>query len=95
MDMMSESVEIKPSSFEEAVQKLVWVVAMVKEYDSIIRNSVWEVVRRPTHKLVVSSRWIYKVKKASDGSVDKSIPYFWKEISLKWMELITSKPLLQ
>ena len=44
MDLMSEILETKPSTFKEAVQQLVWVDAMVEPYDSIIRNSVWEVV---------------------------------------------------
>ena len=44
---------------------------MVEEYDSIIRNSVWDVVPRPHGKSVVSSRWLYKVKQAADGSVEK------------------------
>eukprot|EP00253_Pinus_taeda_P026482 PITA_26482 len=44
---------------------------MVEEYDSIIRNSVWEVVPRPTEKSVVGSRWIYKVKNAANGSIEK------------------------
>ena len=44
---------------------------MVKEYVSIIQNSVWDVVPRPQGKSVVSSKWIYKVKKAADGSVEK------------------------
>jgi len=44
---------------------------MVEEYDSIVRNNVWDVVPKPEDKLVVSSRWLYKVKKASDGSVEK------------------------
>jgi len=44
---------------------------MVEEYDSIIKNGVLEVVPRPTDKSVVSSKWIYKVKKAADGSVKK------------------------
>eukprot|EP00253_Pinus_taeda_P028722 PITA_28722 len=44
---------------------------MVEEYDSIIKNSVWEVVPRPADKSVVSSRWIYKVKQATDGNVEK------------------------
>ena len=38
--IMSKCVEIEPSSFEEVVQQLVWVDAMVEEYDSIIRNSL-------------------------------------------------------
>ena len=44
---------------------------MVEEYDSIVRNSAWEIVPRPVGKSVVGSRWIYKVKKVADGSVEK------------------------
>eukprot|EP00253_Pinus_taeda_P003267 PITA_03267 len=44
---------------------------MVEEYESIIRKIVWEVVPRPADKLVVSSIWFYKVKQATDGSVEK------------------------
>ena len=44
---------------------------MVEEYDSIVRNSVWDVVPRPENKSVVSSRWLYKLKKATDSSVEK------------------------
>eukprot|EP00253_Pinus_taeda_P029167 PITA_29167 len=44
---------------------------MVEEYNSIIRNSVWDVVPRHQGKSVVSSRWLYKVKHATDGSVEK------------------------
>jgi hypothetical protein len=71
MALVGECVETEPSSFEEAVQQPVWVDAMVEEYDSIIRNSVWDVVPRPQDKSVVSSRWLYKVKQAADGSVEK------------------------
>ena len=53
MSLMSESVESEPSSFEKAIQQPVWVDAMVEEYDSIIRNSVWEVVPRPKENSVV------------------------------------------
>ena len=44
---------------------------MVEEYDSIMKNQVWEVVPRPEGKKVVGSRWIYKVKHAIDESVEK------------------------
>ena len=61
----------KPLSFEEAVDQRVWREAMVEEYDSIMRNEVWEVVPRPEGKSVVTSRWIYKVKYVVDGSIEK------------------------
>eukprot|EP00253_Pinus_taeda_P029149 PITA_29149 len=44
---------------------------MVEEYDSIIHNSIWDIVPRSEDKSVVSSRWLYKVKKATAGSVEK------------------------
>ena len=40
MALAGECVETKPSSFEEEVQQLIWVDAMVEEYDSIVRNHV-------------------------------------------------------
>eukprot|EP00253_Pinus_taeda_P011898 PITA_11898 len=71
MALVGECVVIEPSSFEEVVQQPVWVDAMVEEYDSIMQNSVWDVVPRSGYKSVVTSRWLYKVKQAADGSIEK------------------------
>ena len=59
--LVSKCVVTEPSSFKEAVEDPAWVDSMVEEYDSIIRNSAWEIVPRPEGKSVVGSRWIYKV----------------------------------
>jgi hypothetical protein len=40
-------------------------------YTYIMNNDVWEIVPRPKDKSVVSSKWIYKIKHAVDGSIDK------------------------
>jgi hypothetical protein len=71
MALMRKCIVTKPSSFQEAVQDPTWVDAMVEEYDSIFKTSAWEIVPRPIDKSVVGSRWIYKVKQAADGSVEK------------------------
>jgi len=71
MALMSKCVVTEPSSFEEAVQEPTWVDAMVEEYDSIVKKNAWEIIPRPVGKSVVGSRWIYKVKQAADGSVEK------------------------
>ena len=76
MALMRELINTEPSSFEEAAQHDVWQEAMVEEYDSIMKNQVWEVVSRPEGKKVVGSRWIYKVKHAVDGSVEKYKEHF-------------------
>ena len=43
---------------------------MVEEYDSIIKNQ-GDVVMGTKGRKVVGSRWIYKVKHATDGNVEK------------------------
>ena len=34
---------------------------MIEEYQSIMKNDVWDVVPRPEGKSVVTSKWIYKI----------------------------------
>ena len=53
MALMTELINSEPSNFEEAAQHDVWQEAMVEEYDSIMKNQVWEVVPRPEGKKVV------------------------------------------
>ena len=44
---------------------------MTEEYQSIMKNDVWDIVPKPKDKSVVSSKWIYKIKHAMDGSIEK------------------------
>ena len=60
MALLSDIIDAKPSSFEEVVGKQVWKDAMHEEYQSIMKNDVWDVVPRPEGKSVVTSKWIYK-----------------------------------
>jgi hypothetical protein len=69
MALMRKCIVTEPSSFQELMYNPAWVDSMVEEYDSIVKNSVWEIVPRPVDKSVVGSRWIYKVKQVVDESV--------------------------
>jgi hypothetical protein len=69
--MVSSIRESEPSTFEEATSRQVWRDAMMEEYNSIMKNDVWEVVPRPEWKSVVTSKWLYKLKHAADGSIEK------------------------
>ena len=42
MALMTELINSEPSSFDEDTQHDVWQEAMVEEYDSIMKNQVWE-----------------------------------------------------
>jgi hypothetical protein len=60
MALMRKCIVTKPYSLQEVVQDPTWVDAMVEEYDSIVKNSAWEIVPIPVDKSVVGSIWIYK-----------------------------------
>ena len=42
---------------------------MIEEYQSIMKNYVWDVVPRLEGKSAITSKGIYKIKDAVDGSV--------------------------
>jgi hypothetical protein len=71
MALMCDLLEKEPTCFEEAIQKKEWADAMTEEYQSIIKNDVWEIVPRPKSKDVVSSKWLFKIKHVVDGSIEK------------------------
>jgi hypothetical protein len=71
MALMINIIDSEPSSFEEAANQHVWRDAMVEKHNSIMRNDVRDIVPRPEEKSMVTSRWIYKVKYAANGSVEK------------------------
>ena len=71
LTIMRTIIQNKPSSFSDAVKHQIWKDAMTKEYESIMKNDVWEVVPRPQDKTVVTSKWLYKIKHAADGSTKK------------------------
>ena len=66
---MSHIIDTKPSCHGEAAGQQVWQDAMTEEYQSIMKNDVWDIVPRPEGKSVVTSKWIYKIKRTIDGSV--------------------------
>jgi hypothetical protein len=69
--MVSSIREFEPSTFEEATSRQVWRDSMMEEYNSIMKNDVWEVVPRPEGKSVVTYKWLYKLKHVADGSIEK------------------------
>ena len=69
--LLCDIIDKEPSNYEEAAERKEWKEAMIKEYQSIMKNDVWDVVPRLEGKLVVTSKWIYKIKHAADGSIEK------------------------
>jgi hypothetical protein len=44
---------------------------MQQEYDALISNATWTLCPRPTYNNVIRNKWVYKIKKKADGSVER------------------------
>lgn len=44
---------------------------MRTEYDTLVKNNTWELTDRPANKKILTNKWVFKLKKNQDGSVDK------------------------
>ncbi|KAI9156543.1 hypothetical protein LWI28_008344 [Acer negundo] len=44
---------------------------MSKEYDTLVRNGTWQLVPPDSSSNVVSCKWIFRIKRKSDGSIDR------------------------
>jgi hypothetical protein len=51
--LMCDLLEEEPTCFEESIQRKEWVDAMTEEYQSMMKNEVWEIVPRLKNKDVV------------------------------------------
>eukprot|EP00795_Rhopilema_esculentum_P006981 gene6981-biopygen8411 len=48
-----------------------WKEANDAEYSSLIKSKTWDLVPIPKEKNIVGSKWVFKVKRNADGSVDR------------------------
>ena len=48
------------SSFQEATYQQIWRDVMVKEYTSIMKNDIWDIVPKLEGKSIGSSKWMYR-----------------------------------
>ena len=69
--LLCEIIDKEPSNYEEAAEKKEWKDAMIEEYQSIMKNDIWEIVSIPERKSIVTLKCIYKIKHVADGSIEK------------------------
>ncbi|GJS60580.1 retrovirus-related pol polyprotein from transposon TNT 1-94 [Tanacetum coccineum] len=53
---------VKPKSYKDALKESCWTEAMQEELKEFERLKVWELVPRPDCVMVITLKWIYKVK---------------------------------
>lgn len=61
----------EPANFTEASQYPLWLEAMAKEIDALNSNHTWDLTDLPPEKRAIGSKWVFKVKLKSDGSLER------------------------
>ena len=61
----------EPSCYREAAGQPDWEDAMSKEIESIEKNLTWSLVKLPAGHKAIGLKWVFKLKKDSDGEIIK------------------------
>jgi len=61
----------EPTSVDEALHDPRWVEAMKSEHQALLQNKTWHLVSPPKGKNIIDCKWVYRIKKKADGTVDR------------------------
>jgi hypothetical protein len=61
----------EPCNLQQALSDPGWKQSMDVEYCALQRNQTWELIPPKKGVNLIDSKWLYKVKRKADGSVDR------------------------
>ena len=61
----------EPLSYITAIQQEEWRKTIQSEVDSILKNKTWIVTDRPTGHKPITAKWLFKIKRNSNGLINK------------------------
>ena len=66
----SDPLSLEPTCFTQASKYSHGQTAMQDEYDALMRNHTWTLVPASSHMNIVGCKWVFKIKRQADGSID-------------------------
>ncbi|GJY09892.1 putative ribonuclease H-like domain-containing protein [Tanacetum coccineum] len=79
---------VEPKTYKDALTQSCWIEAMQEELNEFERLEVWELVPRPDKVMVITLKWIYKVKLDELGGILKNKARFFSWLSSRRGKLI-------
>jgi histone deacetylase 1/2 len=61
----------EPCTLIEALGDSNWRKAMEEEYDALMINKTWHLVPPSSKKNLIDCKWVYRIKRRADGTVDR------------------------
>jgi hypothetical protein len=59
------------ATLTDALGNQKWHDTMDSEYQALLHNRMWHLVPRPKGKNIIRCKWVYKVKRKADGTIDQ------------------------
>ena len=64
----------EPSCYQEAVDdedREIWKKAMEEEVDSLAKKNIWDLVELREGRSIFGCKWVFKLKRKVDGSIER------------------------
>ncbi|MCI28506.1 retrovirus-related pol polyprotein from transposon TNT 1-94, partial [Trifolium medium] len=68
---MSLTQDTEPKTYTEACKSEHWIQAMNSELEALARTGTWKIIDLPPNVKPIGSKWVYKIKHKSDGSIER------------------------
>ncbi|PKI49187.1 hypothetical protein CRG98_030423 [Punica granatum] len=63
--------DVEPRSYKEAARDPRWQATMAEELRALELNGTWTMSNLPPRKKLVDCKWVYKIKRHADGSIER------------------------
>ncbi|PKI51032.1 hypothetical protein CRG98_028581 [Punica granatum] len=63
--------DVEPTSYQDAAINPRWREAMAEEIKALEANGTWTIERLPPGKRPIDCRWVYKIKRRANGSIER------------------------
>lgn len=61
----------EPSTVKQALASPQWRAAMAEEFTALQRFGTWDLVSAPPGSNIIGCKWVFRIKRKPDGSIDK------------------------
>ena len=61
----------EPKIVKQALANLDCLIAMQQSYDALLKNKTWDIVPLPPNRQAIGCKWVFRVKKNVDGSINR------------------------
>lgn len=65
------SAETEPKTYSTTAKNKNWLDAMQEELRALESNNTWDIVAMPKDKTTIGCKWVYKIKRKSDGTIER------------------------